>query len=63
MQVPQGLDMNTLASIPEQWITAYQLLFRVARVQRGETVLLHAGASGVGQVHCPPSPLPSPSSS
>lgn len=50
MQVPPSLDMHTLASIPEQWITAYQLLFRVARVQAGETILLHAGASGVGQV-------------
>lgn len=49
MHAPTGLDMNQLASIPEQWITAYQLLFKIARVQSGESVLLHAASSGVGQ--------------
>jgi tumor protein p53-inducible protein 3 len=41
--------MRTLASIPEQWMTAYQLLFTVGGVKPGESVLLHASASGVGQ--------------
>lgn len=36
------------ASIPEVWCTAYQLLNLIARVQPGETVLIHAAASGVG---------------
>jgi tumor protein p53-inducible protein 3 len=49
MHAPAGLDMVTLASIPEQWITAYQLLFHIGQIKRGETVLLHAASSGVGQ--------------
>jgi NADPH:quinone reductase-like Zn-dependent oxidoreductase len=49
LHAPASLDMKTLASIPEQWMTAYQLLFMVGHLQAGETVLLHAAASGVGQ--------------
>lgn len=49
MHAPEGLNMTSLAAIPEQWITAYQLLFKIARVQSGESVLLHAASSGVGQ--------------
>ena len=36
------------AAIPEVWCTAYQLLNLVAKVQPGETALIHAAASGVG---------------
>lgn len=32
----------------EVWLTAYQLLHFVAKVKEGETVLIHAAASGVG---------------
>ena len=49
MHAPAGLSMEILASIPEQWITAYQLLFFIGRVQSGDTVLIHAASSGVGQ--------------
>lgn len=44
-----GLDMQTLASIPEAFITAYQLCFIVGQVKPGDAVLLHAAASSVGQ--------------
>lgn len=36
------------AGIPEVWCTAYQLLNYIAKVQPGETALIHAAASGVG---------------
>ena len=49
LHAPPSLSMQTLASIPEQWMTAYQLLFTVGGVKAGDTVLLHASASGVGQ--------------
>jgi tumor protein p53-inducible protein 3 len=49
MLAPSDLSMSTLAAIPEQWITAYQLLFMVAGLKHGESVLIHAGSSGVGQ--------------
>lgn len=49
IHAPVGFDMKTLAAIPEVWITAYQLLFKIAGAQKNESVLLHAAASGVGQ--------------
>ena len=30
----------------ETWLTAFQLLFMVGQVKAGDTVLLHAAASG-----------------
>ncbi|KAM4693763.1 quinone oxidoreductase PIG3 isoform 2-T2 [Discoglossus pictus] len=48
MPMPSGLNVTEAAAIPEAWLTAYQLLHFVGKVQKGETVLIHAGASGVG---------------
>ena len=36
------------AAVPEVFLTAYVNLFMEARLQAGETVLIHGGASGVG---------------
>eukprot|EP00929_Paragymnodinium_shiwhaense_P079370 TRINITY_DN41309_c0_g1_i1.p1 TRINITY_DN41309_c0_g1~~TRINITY_DN41309_c0_g1_i1.p1 ORF type:complete len:384 (-),score=94.89 TRINITY_DN41309_c0_g1_i1:10-1161(-) len=43
-----GKAATDLCAIPEAWITAYQLLMYVGKVQKGEVVLIHAGASSVG---------------
>ncbi|XP_046574671.1 quinone oxidoreductase PIG3-like [Haliotis rubra] len=48
MAIPEGMDYIQAAAIPEVWLTAYQLLHFVGKVQSGETVLIHGGASGVG---------------
>ncbi|KAK3538348.1 hypothetical protein QTP70_035217 [Hemibagrus guttatus] len=48
MPVPSHLTLYEAAAIPEAWLTAYQLLHFIARVKEGESVLIHAGASGVG---------------
>ena len=48
MKVPQGLSLVEAAAVPEVWLTAYQLLHFIGRVQRDEDVLIHAGGSGVG---------------
>ncbi|XP_068136355.1 quinone oxidoreductase PIG3 [Hyperolius riggenbachi] len=48
MPIPAGMTDTDAASVPEAWLTAYQLLHFVGKVQKGETVLIHAGASGVG---------------
>ncbi|XP_036449384.1 quinone oxidoreductase PIG3 [Colossoma macropomum] len=48
MPVPSHLTLDEAAAIPEAWLTAYQLLHLIARVKAGESVLIHAGASGVG---------------
>ncbi|KAG9462843.1 hypothetical protein GDO78_023001 [Eleutherodactylus coqui] len=46
--IPNGMSDTDAASIPEAWLTAFQLLHFVGNVHKGETVLIHAGASGVG---------------
>jgi len=46
--IPPGLDFVHAAAFPLQGITAYQLLHESARVQPGESVLVHAAAGGVG---------------
>ena len=40
--------MQDAACFTEVWATAYQLLFLISKAQAGETVLVHAAASGVG---------------
>jgi len=48
MPVPESLNMAEAAAIPETWLTGYQLLHQIAGVKKGDYVLVHAGASGVG---------------
>lgn len=50
MRKPQHLSFAHAAAIPEQWLTAFQLLHLVGEVQSGDRVLIHAGASGVGEL-------------
>ena len=45
---PKGLSFAEAASLPEVFATAYLNLFMEAKATRGERVVLHAGASGVG---------------
>lgn len=49
MKTLPGMEVHQSASIPEAFMTAYQLCFLVGRVKRGESVMLHAAASSVGQ--------------
>ncbi|MGI5817094.1 MAG: NAD(P)H-quinone oxidoreductase [Armatimonadota bacterium] len=48
LPVPEGLSMVEAAAIPETFATAYLNLCMEAGLSAGETVLIHAGASGVG---------------
>ena len=48
LPVPEGMSLRDAAAIMEVYATAWLNLFQLARVQAGEKVLLHAGASGVG---------------
>jgi NADPH:quinone reductase len=48
-RVPVGLDAAETATLILSWTTAYQLLHRAARVQRGQRVLVHGAAGAVGQ--------------
>jgi hypothetical protein len=44
-----GVDAAEAATLILSWMTAYQLLHRAARVQRGQRVLVHGAAGAVGQ--------------
>ena len=44
---PKNSSFEQAASIPLAGLTAYQALFDAARLQPGETVLIHAAAGGV----------------
>jgi NADPH:quinone reductase len=48
-RVPAGLDAAEAATLILSWTTAFQLLHRAARVQRGQRVLVHGAAGAVGQ--------------
>jgi len=48
MNIPANLPFEQAAAIPEAWLTAYQLLFNVAKIKEDETALIMAAASGVG---------------
>jgi NADPH:quinone reductase-like Zn-dependent oxidoreductase len=48
-RVPAGVDAAQAATVILSWTTAYQLLHRAARVQRGQRVLVQGAAGGVGQ--------------
>lgn len=46
--VPSGIDLEVAAALPLQGCTAHYLATSAATPQPGETVLVHAGAGGVG---------------
>jgi len=48
MPKPRSLELTRAAGVPEVFLTAFSALFDDLRMQAGETLLLHAGASGVG---------------
>jgi len=46
--IPDGYDVQKAAAIPVTFGTAHDCLFEYGRMKAGETVLVQAGASGVG---------------
>jgi len=48
IRIPDRFSFEQAAAIPEAFLTAFLNLFTLGRLQSGETVLIHAGASGVG---------------
>ena len=47
---PTNISFSEAASMPLVTLTAWQVLFEVGNLQAGQTVLIHAGAGGVGSV-------------
>jgi len=48
MPIPAGVDYIQAAAITEVFVTAHEALIHLGQLQAGETVLIHAGAGGVG---------------
>lgn len=48
MEIPDALSFEEAAAIPETFLTAFQALVWLGRLEQEETVLIHAGGSGVG---------------
>lgn len=53
MPVPEGISLEEAAAIPEAFATAYLNLFIEGNLQPGQTLLMHAGASGLASVVIP----------
>jgi len=48
LPIPANLSFEEAAAIPEVFLTTYQAMVWIAQLKKGERILIHAGASGVG---------------
>src|SRR6202451_1989871 len=52
VKLPDAIDFKTGAAMMLQGMTAQYLLRRTFKVQKGQTILVHAAAGGVGLILC-----------
>ena len=52
VKIPTGISDQTAAAMMLKGMTAWYLLRRTYKVQKGDTILVHAAAGGVGQILC-----------
>ncbi|KAJ5902202.1 hypothetical protein N7495_002730 [Penicillium taxi] len=48
-KIPDAMSWDIAASLPAVWCTAYYSLVDLGRLVKGENILIHAAAGGVGQ--------------
>jgi putative PIG3 family NAD(P)H quinone oxidoreductase len=48
LPIPVGLSLQQAAALPETFFTVWSNVFDRARLQAGETLLVHGGTSGIG---------------
>lgn len=48
--IPEGIAFEKAVALPLQGLTAYHVLKTMGRMEKGETVLVHAAAGGVGSL-------------
>jgi NADPH:quinone reductase len=48
LPVPKGLSLTEAAAVPESFFTVWSNVFDRGRLQKGESLLVHGGASGIG---------------
>ncbi|WP_019900739.1 type I polyketide synthase [Salinispora arenicola] len=46
--IPEGWSYAEAASVPSTFLTAYYALFHVTKLEKGQRILIHAAAGGVG---------------
>ncbi|MQR84404.1 zinc-binding dehydrogenase [Bacillus megaterium] len=46
--LPENVDLTQAVALPLQGLTAYHILKTMGRLEKGETVIVHAAAGGVG---------------
>ncbi len=52
VKIPAGVDDRTAAAMMLKGLTAQYLIRRTYRVKKGDTILMHAAAGGVGLILC-----------
>jgi NADPH2:quinone reductase len=52
VKIPAGIDDKVAAAIMLKGMTAWYLVRRTYKVKKGDTILVHAAAGGVGQILC-----------
>ncbi len=52
VKIPTGLDDKVAAAIMLKGMTSWYLIRRTFKVKKGDTILVHAAAGGVGQILC-----------
>ena len=52
VKLPSGIDEQTAAAMMLKGLTAWYLCRRTYRVKKGDTIVVHAAAGGVGQILC-----------
>ncbi|MEK7287543.1 MAG: medium chain dehydrogenase/reductase family protein [Elusimicrobiota bacterium] len=48
LAIPESLSFEQAAAIPVNYLTAYAALYEQARVRKGDLILIHSAAGGVG---------------
>jgi NADPH2:quinone reductase len=52
VKIPAGIDDKVAAAIMLKGMTSWYLIRRTYKVKKGDTILMHAAAGGVGQILC-----------
>ncbi len=52
VKIPAGIDDKVAAAIMLKGMTSWYLIRRTYKVRKGDTILVHAAAGGVGQILC-----------
>ncbi|GLW36114.1 hypothetical protein Pcaca04_00500 [Pectobacterium carotovorum subsp. carotovorum] len=48
LEIPDNISFTQAAAIPATFFTVWANLFQLGHVHKGDTVLIHGGASGIG---------------